>query len=93
MKKGKIIDNTWEIIEPINHGGQAQIYRVKNINIPNSLIYALKFLHSQNDPERRHRMYMEVCNLTSLTNDHILKIIFSNAEKYTSNEKLFFTRA
>ena len=90
MKKGKIIDNTWEIIEPINHGGQAQIYRVKNINIPNSLIYALKFLHSQNDPERRHRMYMEVCNLTSLTNDHILKIIFSNAEKYTSNEKLYY---
>lgn len=90
MKVGKIIDNTWEIIEIANHGGQAQIYKVKNITKPNDSLYALKFLHSQNDSERRQRMYVEVCNLNSLTNDHILKIIFSNAEKYQSSEKLYY---
>lgn len=90
MKIGSIVDSIWEITDLDGRGGQAQIYKVQSITEKVPQIYALKFLHSQNDIERRQRMFFEVNNLRSLHNDHILSIISSNIEKYTSTEKLYY---
>ena len=90
MKIGSIIDNTWKIIDIDEHGGQAQIYKVQSIIEEAAQVYALKFLHSQNDNERRQRMYFEVSNLCKLCNEHILSIISSNIEKYQTPDKLYY---
>lgn len=90
MKSGKLIDNTWQIIDECDRGGQAQIYKVSHINNFPQEVYALKFLHKQNDEERRQRMYFEVVNLNQLQNTHILNIIASNAHSYKTSEKLYY---
>ena len=90
LKVGQIIDNIWQIVDSDNHGGQAQIYKVKSTTNSSEETYALKFLHKQNDPERRKRMYYEVSNLQNLHNNHILNIISTNADRFESNEKLYY---
>lgn len=90
MKNGRIIDSTWQIVDECDRGGQAQIYKVSHVVNSTQDIYALKFLHNQNDIERRKRMYFEVVNLQQLQNTHILNIISSNSEKFETSEKLYY---
>lgn len=90
MKNGKIIDENWQVIDSVNHGGQAQIYKVQSTKDSCLDVYALKFLHSQNDLERRKRMHFEVLNLQKLDNSHILNVIFTNANQFESDAKLYY---
>ena len=89
MKVGNIIDNRWKIIEIKERGGQGQVFLVCERE-NNQFVYALKFLNKQKDAERRLRMYAEVCNVKKLTNKHLLNIVYSNAEKYKEDEKLYY---
>ena len=90
MKKQKIIDGKWKVIETDERGGQGQVYRVCNEEYPDQL-FALKYLNKQNDDERRARMHREVENVKKLSNDHLMKVIYSNAEQYNDvKEKLYY---
>lgn len=90
MKNGCIIDEKWKIIDVNERGGQGQVYTVISMENIDS-IYALKFLNRQNDMERRTRMHKEVCNLSKLTNEHLVKIIYSNVDRYEEiEEKLYY---
>ena len=86
----KIIAEKWEVQEERGQGGQAQVYIVTEIGDPHKRRYALKFLKSQKDIDRRRRMHYEVSNLNSLSHKHILNIIESNSEAYEGNDKLYY---
>lgn len=90
MKIGNIIDERWKVEEISERGGQGQIYKVSNEEYPNQ-VFALKFLNKQSDMERRARMHKEVCNVDKLSNEHLMKVIYSNANKYQEvSEKLYY---
>lgn len=89
MKIGQVIDDKWTIDEIKGRGGQGEVFKVRE-NVSNE-VYALKFLNKQSDVERRSRMYREVCNVRRLSNNHLINIVYSNAEKYEDlAEKLYY---
>lgn len=89
MKVRQTIDEQWTIIEIKGRGGQGEVFKVTD-SIGSS-IYALKFLNKQGDIERRNRMFTEVRNVNRLSDRHLMKIIYSNAEKYENlEEKLYY---
>lgn len=90
MKIGSIIDGKWEVVDMNERGGQGQVYKVRCIEAPD-FIYALKFLNKQSDIERRTRMHKEVCNVSNLSNEHLMKVIYSNVDRYQEvSEKLYY---
>lgn len=86
----KIIADKWEVHRKIDQGGQAQVFVVTRVGESTQQQYALKFLKSQKDIERRRRMYYEVKNLRALSNEHVLNIVDSNSEAYAGSEKLYY---
>ena len=90
MKKGKIIDTKWKVEEEKEGGGQGQVYKVSCEKLPGE-VFALKFLKQQKCEERRKRMYREVCNISKLSDEHIMNIVDSNVESYEDdNIKLYY---
>ena len=89
MRIGQVIDGKWTIDEIKGRGGQGEVFKVRE-NDSNE-VFALKFLNKQSDVERRSRMYREVCNVRRLSNNHLINIVYSNAEKYEDlAEKLYY---
>ena len=89
MRVGQIIDGKWSIEDVKGRGGQGEVFRVRETN--SNEVFALKFLNKQNDIERRSRMYREVCNVKLLSNNHLMSIVYSNAEKHEDlTEKLYY---
>ena len=67
MSRKRIVADKWQIIDEIGSGGQGKIYKVRNIsNSTDTNTFALKYLKSQKDMERRKRMYNEVSNIKVL---------------------------
>ena len=83
MSKTRCIDNKWIVVENLGNGGQGQVYKVNRID-EESTVYALKFLKKQKDTDRRYRMHAEVDNIRKLKNDHLVRIIDSNADSYAN---------
>lgn len=89
MRIGQIIDGRWTIEDIKGRGGQGEVFRVRDA--VSSKVFALKFLNKQGDVERRSRMYREVCNANLLSNNHLINIIYSNAERHEDlTEKLYY---
>ena len=90
MKIGQVVKEKWKIIEEKNGGGQGTIFIAGCADYPQQK-FALKFLKQQKSPDRRVRMYREVNNVASLSNEHLMKIIDSNVVDYKNvDEKLFY---
>ncbi len=86
----KNIGNRWRVVEEIDSGGQGFVKKVIDINNSDK-VYAMKFLKSQNNKDRRTRMHNEVNNIKKLHNTHLLEIIDTNCDLYEdSTEKLFY---
>lgn len=90
MKIGKIIDEKWKVEEEKESGGQGQVYKVSCEKFPGE-VFALKFLKQQKCEERRKRMHREVCNISKLSDCHLMNIVDSNVEFYEDdNIKLYY---
>ena len=89
MRIGQIIDGRWTIEDIKGRGGQGEVFKVRE-NDSNE-VFALKFLNKQGDVERRSRMYREVRNVNLLSNDHLISIVYSNAERHEDlTERLYY---
>ena len=85
MGKNKIIAEKWQTIGTIGGGGQATVYKVTNIE-DSTDFFALKYLKSQKDMERRKRMFNEVSNVKLLDNEHLVSIIDTNCDLYETKD-------
>lgn len=85
MGKNKIIAEKWQTIGTIGGGGQATVYKVTNIE-DSTDFFALKYLKSQKDMERRKRMFNEVSNVKLLDNAHLVSIIDTNCDLYETKD-------
>jgi len=72
---GKIFGDRWEIIRPIDEGGQAHIYLVKDLKIQDDKTYVLKRLKKA---ERKERFEQEIEALRSIESPYIEKVIDFN---------------
>ena len=91
MSRKRIVADKWQIIDEIGSGGQGKIYKVRNIsNSTDTNTFALKYLKSQKDMERRKRMYNEVSNIKVLKNEHLLSIVDSNCDSYEEDVDLYY---
>ncbi len=70
----QIYGDRWRIIEPISEGGQAQVFKVEDIQ-DNNKIYVLKRLKNIN---RIERFRNEIESIKRLTHPNIVKLIESN---------------
>lgn len=85
----KVIDNKWIVLEELGGGGQATVYKVCSKSNAKD-IYALKYLKSQNNEERRKRLIFEVKNLQKLKNPHISCVVDSNVDSSDIHAKLYY---
>lgn len=72
---GKTFGNRWEIIRPMEEGGQAHIYLVKDLKIQDDKNYVLKRLKKA---KRKERFEKEIEVLRSIESPYIEKIIDFN---------------
>ncbi len=72
---GKTFGDRWEIIRPIDEGGQAHIYHVKDLKIQDDKTYVLKKLKKA---KRKERFEREIEALRSIESPYIEKVIDFN---------------
>ena len=72
---GKTFGNRWEIIRPMEEGGQAHIYLVKDLKIQDDNTYVLKRLKKA---KRKERFEKEIDALRSIESPYIEKVIDFN---------------
>lgn len=72
---GKTFGDRWEIIRPIDEGGQAYIYLVKDLKIQDDKNYVLKRLKKA---KRKERFEKEIEALRSIESPYIEKVIDFN---------------
>jgi eukaryotic-like serine/threonine-protein kinase len=72
----------WEVIEPLNGGGQGLSFRVQRRS--NGIIGFLKTIKSKKDPERRARFFREATAYESFGIPGVPSLIESNAHLHAS---------
>lgn len=81
MKKAKPWDENWIIGTLLGEGGQGKTFNATRKNNGTSH-FAIKFLKSQKDSERRGRMYVETTVLKVLNHNSIPRVVDSNELDY-----------
>ena len=81
--KNKPWKGRWRELKPLGRGGQgtASLVEPLDAGVPTGR-YVLKVLNSQNDADRRGRMYREVAALRTLDHPGVPRVIESNADLY-----------
>ena len=88
LAKNKPWNLRWVVGDILGRGGQGTTFLVtpRAGNIAQGQ-YVLKILNSQNDPDRRGRMYREVAALRTLNNSGVPIVVESNAEQYADHQE------
>ncbi len=82
-------ESRWKKGDSIGGGGQGNTYYAYEIGTHDT--YAIKFLKSPKDKERRERMFIEVSCLQILSHENIPKLIDDNKDMYRDeSHELYF---